>query len=328
MLKLAVLDDYRNVTETFADWSVLDGHCERTVFTRPLAADEAVEVLKPFDIVCLMRERMPFSRSLIERLPNLKLIAITGIYNRTLDVAAASDRGIVVSYTERKGTGHFATAELAWALILGVARHIPYEANKMRAGGWQNSIGFTLYGRTLGLLGLGRLGKHMVPIAKGFGMDVVAWSQNLTKEAAAAAGVRRVEKAELFTESDVLSIHVVLGDRTRGLVGANELALMKPTAILVNTARGPIVDEKALIDALREHRIAGAGLDVFDEEPLPDDHPLRSLPMAVLTPHLGYTVREYYETAYGDAVENILSFAKGKPIRILTADRNFSSLQS
>ena len=255
------------------------------------------------------------------------MIAITGLYNRTLDVAAATERGIVVSYTELRGSYRKATSELAWGLILAVARHIPFEANQMRHGGWQHTAGFTLFGRTLGLLGLGRQGRYMIPVAKAFGMEVIAWSQNLTAAFAAEHGVRRVEKDELFAKSDVLSVHLVLGERTRGMVGARELALMKPSAILVNTARGPIVDEAALIEALREKRIAGAGLDVFTHEPLADDSPLRTLPNAVLMPHQGHNVQEFFEVAYADVVENISGFLSGTPIRILTAERNASNVQ-
>jgi phosphoglycerate dehydrogenase-like enzyme len=264
--------------------------------------------------------------ALIERLPNLKMICVTGMYNRTLDVAAAQARGIVVSHTELRPPYNKATYELAWGLIFSVARHIPYEAGEMRRGGWQHTAGMTMAGRTLGLLGLGRQGRNMVPVAKALGMDVISWSQNLTAETAAEFGVRRVEKDELFRMSDVLSVHLVLGDRSRGLVGARELALMKPSAILINTARGPIVDEAALVDALRERRIYGAGLDVYDQEPLPDAHVLRTLPTVVLTPHLGYAVQEFFEKAYSDTVENIIAFLTGSPIRILTPERNNSSL--
>ena len=287
--------------------------------------DEAASVLAPFDVISLIRERMPMPRALIERLPNLKMIAVTGLYNRTLDVAVAIERGIVVSYTELRGSYRKATCELTWGLILALARHIPLEAENMRKGGWQTTAGFALAGKTLGLLGLGRQGRHMVPVARAFGMELIAWSENLTAAAAAEAGVRRVEKDELFRTSDVLSIHLVLGERTRGIVGARELALMKPTAILVNPARGPLVDEAALIDALKERRIAGAGLDVYATEPLPRDHPLRSLPNVVLTPHLGFGVREFFENAYGDTVENIEAFLAGNPIRILTPENNRSA---
>ena len=325
-LKIAVLNDYLHLSQQSADWSKIAQTCDITVFDRQLAVlDEAARILAPFDVISLIRERMPMPRALIERLPNLKMIAVTGLYNRTLDVAVAIERGIVVSYTELRGSYRKATCELTWGLILALARHIPLEAENMRKGGWQTTAGFALAGKTLGLLGLGRQGRHMVPVAKAFGMEVIAWSQNLTAAAAAEAGVRRVEKDELFRTSDVLSIHLVLGERTRGIVGARELALMKPTAILVNPARGPLVDEAALIDALKERRIAGAGLDVYATEPLPRDHPLRSLPNVVLTPHLGFGVREFFENAYGDTVENIEAFLAGNPIRILTPENNRSA---
>jgi D-3-phosphoglycerate dehydrogenase len=283
-------------------------------------------VLAPFDVVCPLRERMPLPRSLIERLPKLRMIAVTGLYNRTLDVAAAAERGIVVSYTELRGSYRNATAELTWGLILSVARHIPHEAQRMRFGGWQTTVGITLMGRTLGLLGLGRQAKRVLPVAKALGMNVIAWSRNLQADAAAALGVRAVSQDELFAESDVLSIHVVLGERTRGIVGSRELALMKPSAILVNTSRGALIDEGALVEALRAQRIAGAGLDVYTQEPLPDDHPLRSLANVVLTPHQGHNVEEFYQTAYSDVVENIAAFLSGTPIRILSPERNQSAL--
>jgi phosphoglycerate dehydrogenase-like enzyme len=234
----------------------------------------------------------------------------------------------VVSYTELRGTYRKATCELTWGLMLAVARHIPFEANKMREGGWQNSAGFVLCGRTLGLLGLGRQGRYMVPVAKAFGMNVIAWSQNLTPEFAAEHGVQRVEKDELFRQSDVLSVHLVLGERSRGSVGARELALMKSSAILVNTARGAIIDEAALIAALCDKRIAGAGLDVFTHEPLADDSPLRTLPNVVLTPHQGHNVQEFYQVAFSDVVENVAAFLNGKPIRLLSAERNASNVQA
>ncbi len=327
-MKIAILNDYLRRSQVSADWSGIAKTCDITVFDKAIAPEDAAATLKPFDIICTLRERMPISRELITQLPNLKMIAITGLYNRTLDAAAATERGIVVSYTELRGSYRKATSELAWGLMLAVARHIPFEANAMRRGGWQNTAGFTLFGRTLGLLGLGRQGRYMVPVAKAFGMEVIAWSRNLTAEFAGENGVRRVEKNELFAQSDVLSVHLVLGERTRGLVGARELALMKPSAILVNTARGPIVDEAALIDALREKRIAGAGLDVFTHEPLADDSPLRTLPNAVLMPHQGHNVQEFFEVAYHDVVENIEAFLAGKPIRILAPERNASNVQA
>ena len=324
-MKIAVLDDYLRLSQTAADWSKLDAACDITVFDRPLALpDEAARVLQPFDIICTLRERMPISDELLARLPNLKMIAITGLYNRTLDVAAAARRGIVVSYTELRGTYRKATSELTWGLILAVARHIPQESNRMRSGGWQSTIGITLAGRTLGLLGLGRQARHVLPVAKALGMEVIAWSQNLTADTAAQAGVTRVDKDELFKRSDVLSVHLVLGERTRGIVGARELALMKRDALLVNTARGPLIDEPALINALQERRIAGAGLDVYTHEPLADDSPLRKLPNVVLMPHQGHNVMEFYAVAYADAVDNIAAFLNGRPIRILSAESNSS----
>lgn len=327
-MKIAILNDYLRRSQVSANWTKLAVTCDITVFDRAIAPEDAVRTLAPFDIICTLRERMPITRELIAQLPNLKMIAITGLYNRTLDVAAATERGIVVSYTELRGPYRKATCELTWGLILSVARHIPFEANRMRHGGWQNTVGFTLHGRTLGLLGLGRQGRYMVPVAQALGMDVIAWSQNLNAENAAQHGARRVEKDELFKNSDVLSVHLVLGERTRGMVGARELALMKSSAILVNAARGPIIDEAALITALRERRIAGAGLDVFTHEPLPDDSELRTLPNVVLTPHQGHNVQEFFEVAYTDVVENITAFLSGKPIRLLTADRNASAVQA
>jgi phosphoglycerate dehydrogenase-like enzyme len=327
-MKIAILNDYLRLSQSSADWSRIAAQHEITVFDHAIAPADAAQTLRPFDILCTLRERMPISRELIAELPNLKMIAITGLYNRTLDAAAAAERGIVMSYTELRGSYRKATCELTWGLILSVARHIPFEANAMRSGGWQHTAGFTLFGRTLGLLGLGRQGRYMVPVAKAFGMDVIAWSQNLSAEFAASHGVRRVEKDELFAQSDVLSVHLILSERTHGMVGARELAQMKPSAILINVARGPIVDEAALIAALRERRIAGAGLDVFTQEPLPDDSELRRLSNVVLTPHQGHTVREFYEVAYHDVVENIEAFLTGKPIRLLTPERNASGVQA
>lgn len=327
-MKIAILNDYLGLALKSADWSAIAKTCDITVFDRAIPAAEAAATLQPFDIVCTLRERMPISRELITQLPNLKMFAITGLYNRTLDVAAALERGIVVSYTELRGSYRKATSELTWGLMLAVARHIPLEAAHMREGGWQHTAGFVLNGRTLGLLGLGRQGRYMVPVAKAFGMEVVAWSPNLTTAFAAQHGVQRVDKDELFARSDVVSLHLVLGERSRGIVGARELALMKPTAILVNTARGGLIDENALIEALRGQRIAGAGLDVFTHEPLADDSPLRSLSNVVLTPHQGHNVQEFYQVAFTDVVENIQAFLQGQPIRLLTAERNASSVQS
>ena len=324
-MRIAILDDYLRLALASADWSPLTKQCEITVFDRSLAhANDAAHVLAPFDIVCLLRERMPITDPLLAQLPNLKMISVTGPYCRVLDVAAATRRGVVVSHTELRGTYRKATCELTWGLILSLARNIPREFESMRRGGWQTSAGITLAGRTLGLLGLGRQGKHMVPVAKALGMEVIAWSQNLTREAAAAVGVRYVSKDELFAASDVLSVHLVLSERSRGLVGARELAAMKSTALLINAARGAIIEESALIDALRSGRIAGAALDVYSAEPLPTESPLRSLPNVVLTPHQGHNVREFYQVAYTDTVENIRAFLAGTPIRLLSAEKNSS----
>ena len=262
-MKIAVLDDYLHLSQKSADWSQLPPGCEVTVFDRPLKVpDEAAEVLQPFDVICHIRERMPMPRALIERLPNLKMIAITIQYHRTLDVAAATERGIIVSHAVSRDSANKSTCELAWGLIFSTARHIPLEANAMKSGGWQHTAGFVLNGKTLGLLGLGRQGRNMVPVATALGMDVIAWSPNLTDAIANEFGATRVTKDELFQRSDVLSLHIVLAESTRNIVGARELALMKPTAVLINTSRGPLIEEQALHAALRERRIAGAGFDV------------------------------------------------------------------
>lgn len=320
MPKVAILDDYARAALAVADWSSVAAKAEITVFDRHLPEDEAARVLQPFDVICTVRERMALPRTLIERLPNLKLITIIGMSLPNLDMAAASDHGVIVAHANFAnpafaGTAN-ATPELAWGLLIATVRHIGDEHMRMRQGGWQSTTGLILSGKTLGLLGLGRIGKRMAEYAKVFGMEVIAWSQNLTAEAAAAVGVRRVEKDELFARADVLSIHLVLSERSRGLVTARDLALMKPTAYLINTSRGPIVDETALIAALSERRLAGAGLDVFDIEPPPADHPLRSLPNVTLTPHLGYVTRETLHAFYTDSIEAVAAFLDGAPIRI------------
>jgi phosphoglycerate dehydrogenase-like enzyme len=316
-VKLAVLDDYQQVAARMADWSVLEGHCEVTFFHRHIALADAGDALADFDALLLMRERLPMPRELIGRLPRLRLIIVTGTQNRALDLAAAAERGIVVCHTRVAADAAHSTPELAWGLILAVVRHIPQEDRRLRDGLWQQTIGTTLYGKTLGLLGLGRIGRRMAEYGRAFGMNVIAWSQNLMAEAAAASAAVRVEKRDLFTRSDVLSIHLVLSERTRGLVGGAELALMRSSAVLINTSRGPIVDEAALIAALRERRIAGAGLDVFDTEPLPAEHPIRALSNVVITPHIGYVVEEAYRTFYGDAIEAVLAYQAGTPVRVL-----------
>jgi phosphoglycerate dehydrogenase-like enzyme len=301
--RIAVLDDYQNVALSMADWSVLPEDASVTVFNDHVAdADAVVERLKDFDIVCVMRERTPLPRAIIERLPRLRLIASTGARNASIDLEAAGERGITVLHT---GYSASSTIELTWALILAGARSIVAESVGIRAGGWQHTVGQDLAGRTLGVLGLGRIGSEVARIGLAFGMKVIAWSRNMTVDRAEQAGARLVTKDELFSQSDIISIHVVLGERTRGLVGAGELALMKPTARLVNTSRGPIVVEAALIDALREGRIAGAAIDVFDQEPLPAGHPLRSAPRLIATPHIGYVSEDAYRRFYGDTVGNI-----------------------
>ncbi|NIJ11657.1 phosphoglycerate dehydrogenase-like enzyme [Saccharomonospora amisosensis] len=314
-MKIAILDDYQNVALSLADWNSL--HADIEVFTRHIAdRDELVRRLAGFDVVVAMRERTPFPDGVLAGLPDLRLLVTTGHRNASIDVAAATRRGIVVC-----GTGYLPhpTAELTWALILAALRHLPKEERAMREGGWQTTLGTSLHGSTLGLLGLGRLGSRVAGIGQAFGMRTIAWSHNLTQERAAEHGVTAVSKERLFAESDVLSIHLVLGERTRGLVTAAELAAMKPTALLVNTSRGPIVDESALVQALRQGTIGGAALDVYDTEPLPADHPLRSLPNTVLTPHIGYVTRDVYEVFYRDAVADIAAFAQGAPIRVVTA---------
>lgn len=319
MIRVAVLDDYQRVALRLADWTRLAGRAEVTVFDRNLAVpEEAAAALGEFDVVCLMRERMPFPRALFERLPRLRLIVLTGTRSPSLDLDAAADHGVLVCHTRGGGT-EYATTELAWGLILACARHIPQEDRAVHEGtGWQTEPpGLVLHGRTLGLLGLGRLGGRMAALGRAFGMEVIAWSRNLDAARAAECGAERVEKEALFRRADVLSVHLVLGERTRGLVGAAELALMKPGAILVNTSRGPIVDEAALVEALRAGRLGGAGLDVYDREPLTPGHPLRGLGNAVLTPHLGYVAEDTYRVFFADTVEDIAAWLDGSPVRVL-----------
>jgi phosphoglycerate dehydrogenase-like enzyme len=301
--KIAVLDDYQNVAVESADWSVLRDRADISVFRDHLADPDAlIERLQPFEVVCVMRERSPLPRNVIERLSNLKLIASTGSGNASIDVAAAGDRGISVVHT---GYRSDPTIEFTWALILASARNIVTESNSVRSGGWQQTVGTDLRGRTLSVLGLGRVGSEVARIGNAFGMNVIAWSENMTPEAARAAGAILVSKDELFDRADILTIHVVLSSRTQGLVGAAELQRMKPTARLINASRGPIVDEQALISALQNKHIAGAAIDVFDTEPLPPHHPFRSLDNVLATPHMGYVSRGLYKTFYEDTVSNI-----------------------
>jgi len=308
-VKVAILDDYQNAALQMADWSPLAGRATITVFNDHLDDPDALAArLAPFEVVCVMRERTPLTRAILERLPRLKLIASTGFVNASIDLQAAHERGIAVAHTGYESTP---TIEMTWALILASARHVATESASLRSGGWQRSIGNDLKGKTLGVLGLGNIGVEVARIGQAFGMRVIAWSENLTAEKAAAAGAEHVQKNELFRQSDVLTIHLILSRRSRRLVGAAELALMKSTAWLVNAARGPIVDEGALISALREHRIAGAAVDVFDVEPLPIDHPYRSLDNMLATPHIGYVSQNLYRTFYGDSVKNIVAWLDG-----------------
>ena len=320
MTRIAILDDYQRVAFDMADWSAVRARAEVTQFDRNIAPDEAARVLVPFDIVCHLRERMEFPGELIATLPNLRMIAVTGPAHRTLDLDVATRRGIVVCNTTGRGGGAHATPELAMGLMLALTRHIAFEDRRMRQGLWQGTVGTVLHGKTLGLVGLGRVGGRVAQFARAFGMNLVAWSQNLTDARAAECGARRVAKDELFTEGDIVSIHLVLSERTRGIVGARELALMKQGAYLVNTARGPIVDEAALVEALRRRAIAGAALDVYAHEPLPADHALRKLDNVLLTPHLGYVSQEGYRTYYGETVENVLAFLDGEPVRVINPE--------
>jgi phosphoglycerate dehydrogenase-like enzyme len=305
-MKIAILDDYQGVALEMADWSGLANRAQVDVFNDHLAdADSVVKRLHPYDIVCVMRERTPLRRDTIERLPNLKLIASTGPRNASIDLEAAAARGIKVVHT-----GYFGnpTVELTWALILGSARHLTAEAAAVRNGGWQHTIGDDLSGQTLGIIGLGNLGTKVAHVACAFGMKVIAWSQNLTAQKAEAAGATLVPKEELLRQADFVSIHLVLSERTRGLIGARELSLMKPTARLINTSRGPIVVEADLIQALNTGRIAGAAIDVYDTEPLPANHPYRNTANLLATPHIGYVSRRLYERFYQDTVSNIVGW--------------------
>lgn len=314
MFELAILDDYQRIALSLADWEPLRDRVNITVFDQALGPDAAAK-LAPFDIVCMMRERTPFPAALFEALPKLKFMTLTGGRAPSLDLEAASAKGVVVSHT---GYGsQQATVELAWSLILASARHIPAETAGMRAGAWQTTVGRVVDGKVLGVLGLGKLGGKVAAIGKAFGMDVQAWSPNLTAEKAAAAGVRLVDKATLFATSDWITIHMILSERSRGLVGASDLALMKPDGWLVNTSRGPIVDEAALLAALDAGTIGGAALDVYDQEPLPADHPLRRAPRTVLTPHLGFVTEDTYQVFYRDTVEDVAAWLDGTPIRVM-----------
>ncbi|MCX3286214.1 D-2-hydroxyacid dehydrogenase family protein [Streptomyces sp. NEAU-H22] len=316
-LRCAVLDDFQRVATEVADWAVVADDVEVVAFDRHIEGeDDLAAALAGFDIVVTLRERVPFPGSLIARLPRLKLIVASGMRNSVIDYAAAEAHGVTVCGTASSSTP---PVELTWALLLGLARGIVEESRALRSGGpWQSTVGADLHGRRLGLLGLGKIGGRVAQVGLAFGMRVSAWSQNLTRERADEVGVERAgSKEELLADSDFVSVHLALGDRTRGLLGRAELALLKPSAYLINTSRAAIVDQDALLAALRAGRIAGAGVDVFDVEPLPADHPMRTAPRLLATPHLGYVSRANYATYYGQAVEDIRAFLDGTPVRRL-----------
>jgi phosphoglycerate dehydrogenase-like enzyme len=312
-MRVAILDDYQNVALELADWGSLKPRAEVQVFRDHIEdRDALVRRLEPFDCIVAMRERTPFPGPLLERLPSLKLLITAGRYNKSIDVEAATARGVQVCGTEMLP---YPTAELTWGLILGLVRHIPREDRATRDGQWQTTLGVGLKGKTLGVIGLGRLGAQVAAVGKAFGMEIIAWSQNLTAERAAGGGAALVDKATLFGRADVVTVHLQLSDRTRGLIGAEDFQRMKPTAYFINTSRGPIADERALAAVLTQRRIAGAAIDVFDTEPLPAEHPFRRLDNIVVTPHLGYVTEENYRLIYPQAVENISAFLDGKVVR-------------
>jgi phosphoglycerate dehydrogenase-like enzyme len=315
VVKVAILDDYQSVAARMADWSSLPHGTEVQIFADHLKDEDAVAArLQSFDVIVAMRERTAFRRSLLSRLQNLKLLITTGARNASIDVAAAVGRGVIVCGTRGMSTG---TSELTWGLILSLARHIHEEDRAVHQGEWQRQIGPSLEGHTLGLVGLGNLGSRVAAVGKAFFMDVVAWSTNLTEERCREVGVRKVSKEELFSTADFVSVHLVLSDRSRGLVTKDDIARMKATAYLINTSRGPIVDEDALLAALQQHRIAGAALDVFSDEPLEPDSPWLKLDNLLITPHIGYVTEDNYRIYYGDALEDIQAFLQGQPVRVV-----------
>jgi len=317
-LKFAILDDYQQAAEQMVDWSELPDQVELQVFTDHLADESKLaERLRDFQIIMGMRERTPFPRSLLLQLPELRLLITTGDHNAAFDLEAATELGIVVGGTGTAGEG---PTELTWGLILGLLRNLPQEDRRTRQGSWGTTVGAGIKGRTLGLLGLGHIGARMARVGQALDMNILAWSQNLSAERAAECGATLVDKEGLLRDSDILSIHVRLGDRTRGLIGAGELDLMKPSAYLVNTSRGQIIEEKALIDALERGAIAGAALDTYDVEPLPPEHPFLRLPNMVLSPHLGYVIQENYQVYFTGVLESIQAFSKGRPVRVLNPE--------
>lgn len=314
MRQLAITDDYLSNALTVADWRPVMNECAITVFKEHLHdVDELAARLAPFEIVCCMRERTPFQRELLDKLPNLKLLCSTAQRNAVIDVAYAASKGVVVSGT---GASNGATAELTWAIILGFMRNIPGEYNAVRVGGWQAKIGRDVSYLTLGVIGLGRLGAKVAKVGRAFGMEVIAWSPNMTAEQAAACDAKLVTKDELMARAHIVTLHMVLSDRTRGMIGPADIARMRSDALLVNTSRGPLIDEPALIEALQGNRIAGAALDAFEVEPLPASHPFRQLPNVLVTSHVGYVTEATYKIFFEDTVENVLAYLKGKPIRI------------
>jgi phosphoglycerate dehydrogenase-like enzyme len=317
MARIAILDDYQRVALKMADWSRLQSAHDIVVFDTPFASlDAAAAALKGFEVITIMRERTSFSAAMLNQLPALKLLVTTGHRNAAIDMAAAAARGITVCGTHAPG---HATAELAFGMIIALWRNLVTEANAMPGGRWQTTVGRDLKGKTLGVLGLGKLGTQMARYGQAFGMPVIAWSQNLTADAAASVGVIQVDKDQLFQRADVISIHTKLSERTRAIVGARELAMMKRDALLINTSRGPIIDEAALIAALTAGQIGGAGIDVYDTEPVPADHPIRRAPRTLLTPHIGYVTEETYRMFYGGTVLAVEAWLAGKPVHVMAA---------
>jgi len=302
-VKIAVLDDYQQVAFKFANWSAITAKAEVKVFTDHQADEQAViERLLPFNVVCVMRERTPLNRNILSQLPNLKVIVSTGMRNASIDTKAVEELGITLKYTGYLESG---APEMTWALIMAIARHIPQESNNFKSGGWQTTIGGDFKGKTMGILGMGRVGSKIATYAKAFDMNIIAWSPNLTAEKAAESGAQLVSKEELFKQADFVTIHMVLSDRSRGIVGKEDLSLMKPTAYFINTSRGPLVNEATLIETLQQHKIAGAAIDVFNTEPLPADHPFRKMDNLLATSHVGYVTENTYKLFYTDTVKAV-----------------------
>jgi len=302
-VKIAVLDDYQQVAFKFANWSAITAKAEVKVFTDHQADEQAViERLLPFNVVCVMRERTPLNRNILSQLPNLKVIVSTGMRNASIDTKAVEELGITLKYTGYLESG---APEMTWALIMAIARHIPQESNNFKSGGWQTTIGGDFKGKTMGILGMGRVGSKIAAYAKAFDMNIIAWSPNLTAEKAAESGAQLVSKEELFKQADFVTIHMVLSDRSRGIVGKEDLSLMKPTAYFINTSRGPLVNEATLIETLQQHKIAGAAIDVFNTEPLPADHPFRKMDNLLATSHVGYVTENTYKLFYTDTVKAV-----------------------